>query len=283
MKPKARWLTMSMCAGGLALLLVPNARAQEPSPTLDAIFRVWQERQDRTRWFTFEWEQRIHRTASAALTGAVGGSGPVAGGSKDFVQTVAQHGELHVDGERFNYQFERESDRLSSVRELFDGTNTKRLDEYQSGAPRGSVKSGAQHGQMLDVDVVPMLFTYRPLQSNLSKIYREDCVLTNQRGNVGSREYFIVEQRDRSAPIVYAYWVDPAREYVVVRYVTRVEGRERGRTDVDYSHDEVHGWIPTTWNRTFLNEDGALSISKTYRVTDYSINEPISDEKKIRA
>jgi hypothetical protein len=268
-------LVMLACVASAGLIVGARAHGQTARGTLDEMFRVWQERQDRAHSFSFEWEQQVHETASPFLPGA---SGPAAGTEQDSARPFTQRGEVQVDGDRFNYRNERDSDGLSN-RRLFDGTSTKGLFFFRNDAPTGGVRPGAKHGEHLDVDLVPILFTYRAMQSGLSKIYPENCGLFDQKGDVDGHECFIVEQPDERISHVYAYWVDPSRDYVVVRYVIRVEGKDRGQTNVTYSEDEAQGWVPASWNFVWLNSDGSLAISKTYRVTKYSINEPIADDK----
>ena len=53
------------------------------------------------------------------------------------------------------------------------------------------------------------------------------------------------------------YWLDPARDYVVVREYRASQGRDESRVDISYRADPAYGWVPTRCTRAVVGKDGA--------------------------
>ncbi len=259
MRRRIEWLLAGTAAMGVLLAATRNAASQDAAPTLDTILRAWQERQDRAHSFTFEWEQR----EQWATTG------------QDFLQ----RGRLDIDGDRVNYQFEREKQQLASVRQVYIGDELRKLTGFQGGSPHGVVRSRVQDDSLRDVDLIPMLMTYRAMLPAISSLSREHCTLLEQRGNIGGRECLIVECRASDDSPARLYWVDPALNYVVVRFAEGIHGEEYLREDIQYRRDPRYGPVPGEWRVVYLPEKGSLAMSKTYRMTRYEFNEPIAPER----
>ena len=256
MKRNAHLLIAVGIASALAFVPARQSLAQNETATLDAIFRAWQQRQDRTRSFAFEWEQ-TERSESG---------------------TITQRGELQVDGNRFNYQYTRDDDDIVSMREVFDGHNSQTLSHFARGSPHGLIEAGTDEGSSRNVDLIPMFFAYRAMEPTISGIVAHDCLLSRSRGMIGTRECIIIEQ-SWNAPIVDEYWLDPGRQYHLMRCVSRIEGKERIREDVEYAYDTNGDWIPTSWRMVWIDEDGSVILSKDYEVLRYSLNEPVASDR----
>jgi hypothetical protein len=275
MKPVAKWFCAVVVAIALALLPPVYAGAQTDSQSLDTIFRTWTERQEHTHSLVFEWTQQTKRNPSISPPGAR----KSASSQQSGIRTILQHGELHIDGNRFDYRFGRQNDRLASMREVFDGSVWKKLTEFRDGTPEGLVQWHEVKASGGNVDLMPIFLAYRGVHADFTGMRQENCTLSPQRGVVDGRECLMVEQSFADIPATNQYWVDLARDWMVVRFVNRIEGKERLRQDVEYTQDPAHGWIPTKWNMVFVDEDGSWVVSKTYEVTRYTLNEPIAPER----
>ena len=75
----------------------------------------------------------------------------------------------------------------------------------------------------------------------------------------------------------HSYWLDPARDYLVLREHRSLNGQDCMRIDLTYRLDPNFGWIPTGWTDAFAGAGGSLLSSCTDTVTDFTINQPIPD------
>jgi hypothetical protein len=74
-----------------------------------------------------------------------------------------------------------------------------------------------------------------------------------------------------------SYWVDPAREYIVLREHVVLNGQDYSRMDTSYRRDLKFGWIPNAWNFSSVGNRGTWLHSETATVTAYAINEPMHE------
>jgi hypothetical protein len=66
-------------------------------------------------------------------------------------------------------------------------------------------------------------------------------------------------------------WVDPARDFVLVRYLDQQSERTGSKLDVHYRR-EAGEWVPERWEITELLPDGKLDQSIRAKVTAIEIN-----------
>jgi hypothetical protein len=73
------------------------------------------------------------------------------------------------------------------------------------------------------------------------------------------------------------YWLDPDRDYIVLRELRMADGRECSRTEISYRADPKFGWIPTGWKEAAVDERGGFDDLLTSKVTELAINEPLPE------
>jgi hypothetical protein len=268
-------LLVAVICSSFALPTPPRARAQEVRPTLDTIFQAWKERRERTRSFAFEWEQTFRLRGSLLNDDLNASMSPSTEG--DEMATLALRFELYVDGERFDYRLIG-NDALGRNRTAFDGAVTKSLTQSAQGAPGGKVAPGAGEHLRVDIDPRPLLLAYRAWPPENVGIRREQFTLSDRRGTVDGRECLIMEHVTQNSRVA-RYWVDPGRDYLIVRVEGVGEGKGGFREDFEHSFDPEHGWVPSGWTMTWVDADGALKMSKRSRVTKWSLNEPVAPER----
>jgi len=79
------------------------------------------------------------------------------------------------------------------------------------------------------------------------------------------------------------YWVDPARDHVIVAWERSIERQTDGPTgtgimvfvNIDYRHDKQYGWIPVGWKYTNYLPPPVSTVEDT--ITSVAINESIAD------
>lgn len=86
----------------------------------------------------------------------------------------------------------------------------------------------------------------------------------------------------KGSDFVYSLYVDPTRDYLPLKYISRKNGLTiRRETTVDYvPHDRV-GWVASKWKQSYFEDSGELESSYVCNVRNATVNEPI-DEKLFR-
>ncbi|MBX9623359.1 MAG: hypothetical protein K2X82_06055 [Gemmataceae bacterium] len=92
----------------------------------------------------------------------------------------------------------------------------------------------------------------------------------------GMYDVFRTEPAASSAGTTDEYWVDPARDGAVRRYVYRVGNRPWFRHDVDWRRTPA-GWWPERWTYTFTNDGVTPNHIYTVRVEAYEYDPPVAD------
>jgi Thioredoxin-like len=233
-------------------------QAQPAAPSLDAIVAAWSKRQAEIKSFKFTWREQTEgpRTNPDSAT-----------------QTLA------VDGERFSF-----CDNAHGVptRTAFDGASMRTY--WGPFVPnRGPVRPTAGHGRIYaepnphSVPIStgrPLLQAFRPLHPESAFISPYSYRVSPNRGKIGGVSCVIIESIDEE-PRRYSYWLDPAREYLVLREHHTRNGQDTSRTDLSYRHDESHGWVPVGWKSASVDNWGDLEQSVTATVTEWSVNQPL--------
>jgi hypothetical protein len=88
--------------------------------------------------------------------------------------------------------------------------------------------------------------TFRPLEF-LGDTAKRPLRLVTEHAILDGAHYIKLKQPSQHS--VMTYWVDPSRDYVVVRWELNVQGL--GKTyawvAIDYQFDKQHGWLPSGW------------------------------------
>lgn len=92
----------------------------------------------------------------------------------------------------------------------------------------------------------PLILMYRPLHPALGAIRPESCRLVAQKSFANGSNCLVFEESRRDR-VVNKYWVDPDRDFVVVRQITEQAGASRAQLDISYRQDAALGWCPTGW------------------------------------
>ena len=91
-------------------------------------------------------------------------------------------------------------------------------------------------------------------------------VLTNETADFEGNRVVIVKHG------LGTMWVDPAKDYLPVRYTTEANGRVENLIEISYKHDDRFGWLPKSW-KSIEKAQGRLTVaSDVYDVKTYSIN-----------
>ncbi len=163
--------------------------------------------------------------------------------------------------------------------ETFDGAVCKRSfpdDEIRS----GFVYAADRQPWARDLRLLPLLLFFRPVAADFGTFDPRQCQLVTMDAVVGGTRCYLVKQHALKEDQLV--WVDPARDYVPIRYSYYYPHRSTtmpaGTIDMEYARDPHHGWVPSSWVNTRLNERGDALERYTLRVSKYSINSPLGSD-----
>jgi len=275
--------------------LIPADKNRKPGEgkhsTMEAIVAAWTRRQEKAKSVQFSWreEQEPSTLASEA-----------APQPKEGAHTIL------IDGERFAYIaddrpyppevastiIERElstadqkkrpgrggaQSTFPPARITFDGTTTRtyRALNHPTLTGIGSTRSGFSIPQARDAGTEPVLLAFRPFDPHLGRINPADYSVSENRGKIGEALCLIIEINEQGPERAQtSYWLDPTRDYIVLRKHRMADGRDVERTDISYRNDPVSGWVPNGCQVSSLTV-GSAERMHTYAITNLAVNRPI--------
>ena len=243
--------------------------------TTDDVLAAWRERRKRVRTFRFSWtEVQVYPEGSLYLPPEPQYEGVVFP-KKDTSCRVKTS--CSMDGMMMRFEFAGESLQLYNKGKLQHRKYLSVSDLQQSklfwplpnqlrSYPKGIIMDQKICEDMGQLSVRPLLSVYRPLDAHV--IQRHPLRIGVRAGIVDEQVCSIVEYRQG-----HEVWVDPARDFVPVRFTTDV-GSERGVIDVSYRHDQQHGWVPKEW-KSVVPRKGQTDETIVGTVARYEINTKI--------
>lgn len=252
-----------------------KAEPAEPQPTMEDIFKVWKAREAKIRSIDFEWLE--HRTATPeSYVGEDGMIPPIdpeqlvsefkasfsLEDNKNRYAALDQHA-WHLDNQVFGLQ-----DYTAS----FDGVVSKSLVFDKMGQSKHAViHPPDEHMATKLLFVKPIWWAYRANTDHDSWARRN---MTVEAGRYEVRGVKCLLLKSLSVKV----WVDPARDFVIVRYANmNVQTNEiRNHLDIWYKADEGVQ-VPTRWKYIERNGENKLLSVTDVLVTSFSINKPFKD------
>ena len=146
----------------------------------------------------------------------------------------------------------------------------------------GIIRKEARHPNSSSYSIMPLLLAYRAARANLGDLSAEKLSISTRTGAVDGRSCLIVNSPSggsgTTAKGPRTYWVDPQRDYVVLRMTeASLAGNAHlvVKLDVSYQRDGLYGWYPAGWTCVSLLSNGHVGFQFTGRVTKYQINPEI--------
>jgi beta-lactamase regulating signal transducer with metallopeptidase domain/thiol-disulfide isomerase/thioredoxin len=232
---------------------------QNDRATLDAIAAAWARRQAKFSSFKFSWKRRSPELITSTHT-------------------------LSVDGERFATAFlntDRKPFRFptgtktgefgypADLRLVFDGSTTTDL-LISDSRKLVTIASGLREHDVEGLGNRTLLDALRLLDSHFFGIDLSKFRVAQGGGKIGDAQCVLIEIETKPGHRDF-YWLDPARDYLLLREHSTVNGQDSMRIDFSYRSDPRFGWVPTGWKFAFAGHNGV-----TDTVTDYTINQPLA-------
>lgn len=273
-------LRMVICQSlaGSTLVAVGQSRL-----TAQQILRVWKQRQDRVKTLKFQWVQTERQTGLVM-------------GDPSHPEGVAHEVamEVSIDGGMVRHsargpKFSPDHNAFFPTWSLnvYDGDINKQFYGYADANdarlyPLGFVtEKSIGNLQSGTPSLRPIVMNYRNLHPAFMKMHGwiddpADYVLSSKTGFVDGHECVVLERSNRSKRPPSSYWVDPARDCIVLRRVFGESSKPSMQLDVTYARDPAYGWVPSAWKFVAMDAPtGKLLFETVAKVLRYEFNEPI--------
>jgi hypothetical protein len=267
--------------------------AQEQNDALLArVLQAWQERQDRTKSLRFRWSgQKTYPKGAipSRVTSRPGDASKAVTPKEDT--TFETHHSLALDGDRIRYHNENKiwshprQEFLPQVYDCsYDGRDCKQF--WPRGAvahPKGVLRSESFNVEMNNVNARPVLMTYRAMSPHVQLPHASELRLLKERAILDGHSCLILEQHPKFGQRrLVTMWVDPDRDYSIVRLLSSAEQKSVLQLTVNYRHDPDYGFVPVSWEVTRGGSSGDEKQSSSAVVSEYNLNVPIPlDEFRI--
>ncbi|MCI0639872.1 MAG: hypothetical protein L0Y70_12415 [Gemmataceae bacterium] len=268
------------------LLLVPlvgTPAAAQAKHSKESIVKAWKDRDDRTRSAHFSWTEKQTDTRGVISTfwklfnPALKEIIPPNDTTYTNMRSLAfERDKLRHENSSFAWSTKTNRYEPMSYLSVFDGETCKVLDKYDKNAakpwPQAVIREEKQHVDATVAVLQPILMTYRSMTAGMCAWNLEDFILSRQTAVINKKVCLELNRRLAFVKLETKLWVDPARDFVIVRILTLDDNVVTNKIDVEYDQNAEMVWVPKEWEVTFNNPKGNLERTYKSRVTEYSIN-----------
>lgn len=147
-----------------------------------------------------------------------------------------------------------------------------RIDYFSSTGNMLPIARTAKHDNLATIrhyleylSVLPCLIHFRPLASGGMGVNPANCHVSKDLSNVNGHKSLllteVIELENQS--VSRLFWVDPKRDFVVLRYIVRIGHETREQFDIEYTQNDGKMWSPSQWTLT-LDAKGTPSLVKNH-------------------
>jgi beta-lactamase regulating signal transducer with metallopeptidase domain len=249
---------------------------REARKTLDAIAAAWRKRQAGFKSFKFNWRSELAEGGTSVHTLCVDG--------KRFSWAYSVHGgaqtPMRTNAKASDPRRGRQIHHATEARLAFDGaTTTHLLNTFDDDSrPFVTIESGFRENYVQHRGDRCLFYALCPSDAQYGRFELSKFKVAKRGGTIDGVQCVIIETEvDRGRQ--EDYWLDPARDYILVREHHTLNGEDFMRIDFSYRFEPNYGWIPTGWKDAFAGEGGAMIWSSTDTITDFSINRAMPDSE----
>ncbi|MCI0380492.1 MAG: hypothetical protein L0215_23140 [Gemmataceae bacterium] len=267
----------------LLVTLVATPAGGQSKYSKESIVKAWKERQDKTRSARFNWTEKQTDTRGVISTfwklfnPALQETIPPNDTTYTNMCSLAFEGDkLRYENSSFTWSTKTNRYEPMSYLAVFDGETCKVLRKYDKNAakpwPQAVIREEKQHVDATVAELQPILMTCRSMTAGMRAWDPEDFILSQQTGVINKKVCLELNRRLAFANLETKLWVDPARDFVIVRVLTLNNNVIWYKIDVEYDQSAEMVWVPKEWEVTFNNPKGNVERTHKSRVTEYSIN-----------
>ncbi|WP_010586459.1 alpha/beta hydrolase-fold protein [Schlesneria paludicola] len=105
-----------------------------------------------------------------------------------------------------------------------------------------------------------------PLSARGIHCQLDQCQLISTSAQVAGCQTIVIEETTRSNASSFnrRFWLDPLREFVILRATTTVVGEFRSQVDIEYLQDKHQHWIPKSWKLIARPDDPAPAVQERF-------------------
>ena len=275
---------------GAVVLVSREAQAQsdahtEDPLTLKSVVSAWTAREARARTIDISAVGTEFRAGMTFTAGAFQAFGrpdekaPVTVPDTSFVLKVR----LAIDGGelfRMEYSGKDHAPKGGSLSDhhfvdFFNADEGRRCTiflENHYGYPSGHIRKADAPVTPTSPQLLPIRLIYRPFDPQIAVFDATKLRLTKGKGVVDDRTCLILGDSEKTV------WVDPALDFMPVRYFETENGVRRRSIEIKYAADSQHGWVPVSWTSDNVNPQGEPVDSAKMTVAKFKVGEPIARE-----
>jgi hypothetical protein len=249
---------------------------------VEDVFQAWKNRQQRVRSLYFRWKQHITEGKGALHSGIPTPHVPSREPIPPHDVTYDGSAELWIEEEKIRYGYDghewskEQQDMVPCpIVWAFDGKRLKTLMDNggpDKPYPLGIVQPTDPVVIVGQVRVFPLLLTFRPLDSKMAFFRLSEAILTGGQARIDGRYCRELQLKQPGTGVVYQFWVDPSRDYTIVRYIETAKGKLIAQADIRFAEDPQAGWVPSNWDLVSQFPDGKLETSLQAEVLEHEIN-----------
>jgi hypothetical protein len=258
----------------LAVVAIPRtpATAQEAS-VIEDIRKAWMQRQEKVKSARIEYKTRetITKGFIKKHMNELRAKDPVNVTDAVPALDVAfdSTGRLLLDGVKACWS--KETQEMSwttgkygplSQTVVFDGKVEKCFRKMSPGLGWDTPNGPLSHGRISLVlksqflrtsPLTPLLMAFRPMVKEIRMFDLDTFKVTGRKDVLSGVSCIELSTGPEGTPGA-RFWVDPARDYVIVRVLTVGGPKLMEKTDIRYRQDASIGWVPESWERVFQRE-----------------------------
>jgi hypothetical protein len=250
---------------------------QEARQTLGVIAAAWKKRRAGIKSFKIIRKSELAEGGTSIHTLCVDG--------KRFAWAYSRHEEARIptrtNAKASDLPHGRRIRRATEARLAFDGaTSTHLLNRFddEDAKPFVTIESGFRKSDVQHQGDRCLFDALCPLDPQYGRFDLSKFHVAKRGGTIDGVPCVILEtdvDRGRQED----YWLDPARDYLLLREHRTLNGTDISRIDIRYRFEPTFGWIPTGFKDAFAGEGGAMMFSSIDTITDFSINGQIPDSE----
>ncbi len=278
-----RLVVLVLVVAGACGPAVNRADAQQAVPTIRVIADAWAKRQADLKTVKLIWRQEESAASAWQFIRDQGG----APGSLDAEAVFESVGTLFLDGDSVAvlkdiYDPRAKALQTSTARtplhskSILKGGECRRHFAGPPGAfPDIAVYGPAKQFQEFQVpDKRALGLALRPLTAQIGGIDLATYHV-GRRQTLDGVSCVVLEPKEGDG-FTTSYWVDPARDYLIVRAVDKRDGNELRTIDISYEQVAAHRWLPSRWEIVGKGSYNGLNRGHRLKTT---VGEPIAAEE----
>ena len=284
----------------LASLALGTGQLCAQEVTVEGVTRMWSERQSNTKTAEFRWRETVGRPVNPLDPRGVpqpppGDAIEVDGKLVPLNQVLAvtDHEcilrlgvDLNIRSESIPVQnLDESADWLTRPGLSVSAFNGERNAYYTAALGpddhhRGIEFDAEVYDEIVNYHLRAVVLSYRPLLMARSyfsheegRIVRHDTTLRIvNRDAIFNGHLCLILESAPNGPVTNRYWVDTARDGLILKHVQIASGRTTSELEINYENHEQHGWVPSNWHANFLNGRSQVDAE----VVDFTINGPMT-------